>query len=95
MQRFFDHDLDDEWLQVSWLGFRGSGSEFWVSSLGVRGSGFGVRVSGVGIRFYDDLHDDWVQFDIQKSYNVEFKSDFDKIAGMVTGICEIGLCEVI
>ena len=29
----------------------------------------------------NDVDDEWLQSDIQKTYSVEFKSDFDQVAG--------------
>ena len=42
----------------------------------------------------NDLDDEWLQSDIQKLYGMELKSDFNKVAKMVEGICAIGLCEI-
>ena len=42
----------------------------------------------------NDPEDEWLQSEIQKHYRVEFKSDFDKVAKLVEGICKAGLCEI-
>jgi hypothetical protein len=42
----------------------------------------------------NDPDDEWLQSEIQKHYRVEFKSDFDKVAKLIEGICKAGLCEI-